>query len=404
MPEEGLTRSPETKTLYTQNEETALNALVERAMKGNSAALIELCAKITKSVFFHAMRLVGNQADAEDVMQEVCLRVCENVKTLRKPEAFRGWLSRITTNEAREQYRKNAKHGVVLNIDDYLESIMESNGDFLPEEYAQKEEYRQAIVEIIDSLPRRQREAVMLRYFGDLSVTEVAKEMQVGPPRITEYLALAREKLKLEMQRREIAPESSGANGVSSAIVLGSVLSRQCEFATPGADAIQRALARCEAAINAPVEAAKTSLAKTVRAGLALVLTAALATAGVIAGVWHRNSASLGQMQAAYAPAQIEGSVIFSGGQERGAGNAYLNPKNAALSDETGELEALEWWVTSSGRESEIIISGEGNLPRDALAAITEDGVYMLYFRVRNAEGSVGRLGRSFRVANVQFV
>ncbi len=64
----------------------ALEKLVERAIKDDRAALYELCEKIMKPVIFQTMRIIGNTADVEDVVQEILLIVCENdIICLRPP-------------------------------------------------------------------------------------------------------------------------------------------------------------------------------------------------------------------------------------------------------------------------------------------------------------------------------
>ncbi len=416
MPGDKLTLQTETGRDGGEDRNAELKSLVERAINGDDRALYDLCAQITKSVYFHAIRLVGNQADAEDVMQEVCLRVCEKIRELRSPEAFRGWLSKITSNEARELYRKKAKRGVVLNIDDYLDSIIEEKKDFLPEEYTQKEEYRQAVVEIIDTLPRRQREAVMLRYMGELGVTEVAKEMGIGPPRVTEYLALAREKLKTEMEKRQLQPEGYKSNYSLApvSLVLGNILRQQSELAAPDPMAAQTVLLKCEALIKAapaPVNPAIVPPAKTpVVSALVSVAAAALVTAGI--ALWARPVPAPTQPQI-YIPAaqefsterHVNGAVVFSGGEDRGEGLAWLNPVSAKPEFEDGSEDAAvtEWWITTMADENEILYSGNDSDPDGALASLKQkegDDVYMIFFRAENEAGYASRIGRSFRIAN----
>ncbi len=140
----------------------AFENIVTRASRGDDHALYLLCEKIAKKVLFHATQILRNQKDAEDVSQEALIRVCEKIGDLRDPKAFKGWLGRIVSNEAAQHLRKTAKQGVVLNIDDYLENIMENKDDFLPEEYVKREETRQYVMEILRGLPMRQREAVLL--------------------------------------------------------------------------------------------------------------------------------------------------------------------------------------------------------------------------------------------------
>ncbi len=163
-------------------EELAFGDVVRLSVKGDADMLYVLCQRIAKGVLFHTAHLLGNQADAEDVSQEVLLRVCEKIGDLRDPETFWGWLGKIITNEANRHLAKNTRHGVVLNIDDYLTNVVEEKIDFLPHEYAENEEFRAFVVKTIDALPVRQREAVFLHYYNGLNVSETAEAMGWLPP------------------------------------------------------------------------------------------------------------------------------------------------------------------------------------------------------------------------------
>ena len=182
-----------------------LETLVERATQGDKKALCELCEEIAKGVLFQATHILGNQSNGEDVAQEVLLRVCESIRSLRNPKAFKGWLARIIINEKNRYLAKNSKQTSVLNIDDYLENILEDKEDFLPHECAENKEMRKVVMEVISSLPIRQREAVMLHYYDGLSVTEVAEVMEVTTQSVSKSLAIARQKLRREFENQPIA-------------------------------------------------------------------------------------------------------------------------------------------------------------------------------------------------------
>jgi len=179
--------------------ESALETLVQMASQGERQQLIELCEQITKSVLSRVTRIVGNTSNAEDISQEILIRVSENIKYLREPKAFKVWLSKIIRNEVIRYYTKNTKHSAVLSIDDYLETIIEDKKEFLPQECAENAEALSAVMEAIPRLSERQREAVMLHYYDGLSVTEVAKVMNVTKQSVSEFLSISREKLKREL-------------------------------------------------------------------------------------------------------------------------------------------------------------------------------------------------------------
>jgi len=197
---EGVEKPGKSNTIANRQSEDARLAfeqLVERATQGDQDALCNLCEKIAKSVLFQVTHFLGGGQDGvEDVSQEVLVRVCENIGDLRSAKAFKVWLSRIIINEKNRYLAKNAKRTEVLNIEDYLENITEDNGEFLPQECAESAELRRAVMDIIDGLSMRQREAILLYYYEGLSVTQIAEAMEVTVQSASKHLILAREKLR----------------------------------------------------------------------------------------------------------------------------------------------------------------------------------------------------------------
>lgn len=194
------------RTLHNEKENEVLEALVKKAMQGNTTALYALCEKCAKSVLFRTKYMLGNEMDAEDVAQNVLLRLCESIRKLRDPKTFRGWLGSIVVNETRRYILEHSKHSNIEQIDDYLEEIYEEDTDALPKEYMETKSHRDAVMEIVLGLPIRQREAVILHYYDELNITEVAVAMSITHQSASQYLSLAREKLKIAVENRPFSP------------------------------------------------------------------------------------------------------------------------------------------------------------------------------------------------------
>jgi RNA polymerase sigma factor (sigma-70 family) len=193
----------------SEEREREIERLVKQAMIGDDEALGVLCEKVTKHVLFLASHILRDRDDAEDVSQSALLVVCEKIGKLRAPEAFWAWLSKIVSNEARMYIRRNANHGAVLNVDDYLESLVEKDETHMPQEYTENEETRRVVLRVIDTLPPRQREAIMLFYYSGLTVGEIAKAMNIKQQNASQYLAIARERLKREFEEQDPGTQRS---------------------------------------------------------------------------------------------------------------------------------------------------------------------------------------------------
>ena len=173
-------------------ENKKLEVLVSKAIKGDSEALHRLCESIAQSVLFRTKHTLNNPMDAEDVSQNVLIRVCENIHTLRQPKAFRVWLSRIVTNEARTHMAKSISESSMVNIDDYVASLADESEERFPHNCVEVKEFRRDVMEVLSDLPTRQREAMMLYYYDQLSVGEISKIMDIPHQSVSRYLSIAR--------------------------------------------------------------------------------------------------------------------------------------------------------------------------------------------------------------------
>lgn len=198
--------------LYDNAKDIEFEALIRKASQGARQALVELCEQIARGVLSRVTRMVGNATVAEDISQEVLIRVCENIGSLREPKAFKVWLSKIIKNEVNRDYKKNVKHSGLVSIDFYSEeiNIVEENPELLPYESVEVSEARDAVKKAMPALSARQREAVMLYYYDDLSIVEVAKAMNVTKQSVSEFLAISRDKLRRELERLEHSSAKEG--------------------------------------------------------------------------------------------------------------------------------------------------------------------------------------------------
>ena len=186
------------ETVHTKrsDQKKEFSELVSAAKRGDYDAMQSICHQIVKNVYFSAMYLLRNKMDAEDVAQEVLIRVCEKIHTLKDINAFDAWLNRITVNEARRHISKNSKYSNTINLEDYFENTSEEDEDLLPYEYVVNAENRNIVLKTIYSLPARQREAVLLHYYNNLSVKDTARAMSISSPSVSQYLKMAREKIR----------------------------------------------------------------------------------------------------------------------------------------------------------------------------------------------------------------
>lgn len=141
--------------------------LVRAAQRGSGQALTDLLVPLEKKLYCTALSVLGSTHDAEDAWQNTVFKAWRQIRKLRNPQLFRLWITRILLNEATTILRKRARSPVPR--------------DYLPETAAPRPDIEQFLVvqEQLQLIPEHQRQAVVLRFWLDLSLDEIALAMEV---------------------------------------------------------------------------------------------------------------------------------------------------------------------------------------------------------------------------------
>ena len=179
------------------------DALLAQYSQGDAAAARALTARLTPRVFGHAVRVLGDRAEAEDVAQDAMIRLWKVAPDWRMGEAkVSTWLYRVTANLCTDRLRR--KRGVGLDEVDEPHDPSPSVTDQL-----QTRERMDALQAGLQTLPERQRQAVILRHIEGLANPEIAEILEIsteavesltarGKRALAQALAPEREKLGYE--------------------------------------------------------------------------------------------------------------------------------------------------------------------------------------------------------------
>ncbi len=140
------------------------------------AAFAELVATSCRRVRAVALRVMRNEADAEDVMQETYARVYEGLTGLRDPRALQGWIARIAHHAAVDRLRTLSRERAVL-IGDDLDDVVDEAPSV--HQRAASSEDRAHLERALASLPAGQR-AVLVLHAEGLSAREIAAALGVA--------------------------------------------------------------------------------------------------------------------------------------------------------------------------------------------------------------------------------
>ena len=172
----------------------SLSDLVNRARKGDRTAFEELVKATYVDSYTLAYRLVGDEEDARDVVQEAYLRAYRGLKRFRGDAQFTTWLYRITANCAATQLGRRSRNRHEELLEDAPLVDKGRRGD--PEDHADQGELREQLQEALVDLPPRLRAVVVLRDIYDLPHEAIAAELGISESAAKVRLHRARRKLR----------------------------------------------------------------------------------------------------------------------------------------------------------------------------------------------------------------
>jgi len=173
-------------------EKIEITSLVKQAAQGDAAAFGKLYEATGRKIYFAALKLTGSDADAQDVLQDSFMTAYQKLSTLSEPENFEAWLMRIAVNRCKMQFRAQKPS---IDEPEVMENI-EDEG-LIPEDYVMDKAKRRVIMDIIDrELTEDQRRTVILFYYSQLSVEEIAAVMGCPKGTVLSRLHLARGKIR----------------------------------------------------------------------------------------------------------------------------------------------------------------------------------------------------------------
>jgi RNA polymerase sigma factor (sigma-70 family) len=167
---------------FSDNAKNDFN-LVIKAKEGDQKAYADLMHRYKDSIYFMALKMVNNKEDAMDLTVETFAKAFEKLDKYQPEFAFSTWLFRVGTNNCIDFIRKKKLNTQSINgmVDDEGdERPLQIKSDTLnPEEVSMKKEQTQTLKVLIDSLPSRYRNLIVLRYFDELSYEEIAEQLDL---------------------------------------------------------------------------------------------------------------------------------------------------------------------------------------------------------------------------------
>lgn len=162
---------------------------------GDMAAFEALMLRYERMVLGTALRLLGNMADAQDVSQEVFLRLYRNLDKAESAQNLPGWLYRVTVNACHDLRRKRPASAPM----ECAAAVPSAGAD--PQQSATEAERRRVLEMSLRQLSEKERAALVLRDLQGLSTHEVARVLGSSDATVRSQICKARVKVKEFVER-----------------------------------------------------------------------------------------------------------------------------------------------------------------------------------------------------------
>lgn len=162
--------------------------LAAKAAAGDSDAFLQLIKQLENSLHYMAKSLLSKDEDVADALQETILKAFKAVPSLREPKYFKTWLFRILINECRNLIAQRS--GSIAYAE--VPPVSSYSGDY------EKVDLREAV----DRLEEPQRLAVILHYYEDLPLRQVARVLDISESAVKMRLFRARDILQRSLPNR----------------------------------------------------------------------------------------------------------------------------------------------------------------------------------------------------------
>lgn len=167
--------------------------LIHNILEGNQRDYERLIQIYYPNVFRTAMGLLHNKQDAEEVAQDVFIKIYQSLSSFAGKAAFSTWLYRITVNTSLSYLRKKKRRQLWVSVSSLFQ---QPSADKLPEILVTEKSEREIIQRAIESLPQKQRIAFVLAKYEELTQKQVAQVMGISEGAVEQLLQRAKFNLK----------------------------------------------------------------------------------------------------------------------------------------------------------------------------------------------------------------
>jgi RNA polymerase sigma-70 factor (ECF subfamily) len=180
--------------------------LIDRVYSGDQTAFHELVGRYKKKIYYLAYDITGDHQEAEDISQEVFMKMYRSLKTFRKDAKMSSWLYQITVNTSIDSLRKKSSKPA-RSIDEFDPSFIQaelpmggSGAHALnPVRSTESAQIQEHISLALKKISARERTVFVMRHYNDLKLHEIAEILNITIGTVKSLLFRAIKKLRKEL-------------------------------------------------------------------------------------------------------------------------------------------------------------------------------------------------------------
>ncbi len=169
------------------------NTLIKKTLNGDVKSFEEIVNRYNRMVYTLAYRVLKNHEEAEELAQDVFIKIYQSLKSFSMKSKLSTWVYRITYNASINKFRSQKRRIITTEIDRYSEF----NNTTIPDAHhdISEKEKQKVINDSILKLPETDRIIITLYYYEELSVKEIAEITEMSTQNVKTKLYRSRKKL-----------------------------------------------------------------------------------------------------------------------------------------------------------------------------------------------------------------
>ncbi len=177
------------------------DSLIEQCLRGDQAAWEAIVRQNWRKVFNVAYKFVGRHDEAEDLTQDIFLKIFKALATFDRRANFQTWIISISRNLCIDHYRSVRKERQTIAREVDTSDLQPASKERTPYAAAEHEDLRQQLRQALETLPLALRTAVVLRDLQELSYQEIADRLELPEGTVKSRINRGRLELARQLKR-----------------------------------------------------------------------------------------------------------------------------------------------------------------------------------------------------------